>query len=121
MANTKMTKRQLFEELLALNEVKANEIYVKALKHEIELLDNRKNSEKPTKTQELNTELKKIILANMEENTSYTIAEISKFEELPPEHSSSQKISALVTQLKNAEKIKREEIKGKAYFTKVSD
>lgn len=115
----KMTKRELFEALLELNEVKSNQTYVDGLTHEIEILDNRKNSDKPTKTQEANKAIKEIILNRMEIGESYTIAEICKFEEIPEDCRSSQKISALVTQLKNDNLVAREEIKGRAYFSKV--
>ena len=115
----KMTKRELFEALLKLNEVKSNQAYVDGLTHEIEILDNRKNSDKPTKTQEANKLIKATILEGMANGTKYTIAEISKFNDIPEDSRSSQKISALVTQLKNDNLVIREEIKGKAYFSKV--
>ena len=71
---------------------------------------------KPTKTQVANEGFKKIILENMEAGRLYTISELTKEmpfgEELKP-----QRVSALVTQLKNAGQVIRTEEKRKAYFS----
>lgn len=120
MNKTKYTKRDFYNELLSLPDVKNKPHLVEQVKHEIELLDNRKNSTKPTKTQENNEIIKAIILEHMEIGTCYTVSEISKFEDIPDDSCSSQKISALVKQLKDAGLVAREEIKGRAYFSKVN-
>lgn len=116
MTNKKMTKREMFTELLALAEAQGKTHLIEGVKHELELLDNRKSSTKPTKTQEANEVIKQIILDTMEIGTCYTVSEISKFEEIPEDSRSSQKISALVKQLKDANLVVRSEIKGRAYF-----
>lgn len=75
-------------------------------------------SDKPTKTQEENMGIKSAILDAMEVGKAYTISEMMK--EFPClEGFSNQKISALVRQLKEEHLLDREEIKRKAYFTKV--
>lgn len=72
---------------------------------------------KPTKTQTENESIKVDILANMEPDKAYTIGEIQTMVGL----ASNQKTSALVRQLKESGLVDRSEIKGRAYFTKVSD
>lgn len=73
-------------------------------------------SNKPTKTQIANEALKAIIVDNMEENRLYTVSELC--EVIPfDEPISSQKMSALVRQLKESGKVVRTEEKRKAYFS----
>lgn len=78
----------------------------------------KKNSadRKPTATQTENVGLKEAILAFMEVGKQYTVTDImkgcAKVDGL-----SNQRVSALVRQLKDDGKIKREEIKRKAYFS----
>ena len=72
-------------------------------------------SNKPTKTQVANEGFKEIILANMEHDRLYTVTELTK--EMPfGEELSTQRVSALVRQLKEVGKVERIEEKRKAYF-----
>lgn len=73
---------------------------------------------KPTATQTANEGFKSAILAGMESGKGYTISELLK---AIPELSelSNQRVSAIVRQLKDEGLLSREEIKRKAYFTKV--
>ena len=80
----------------------------------------KKNSaeRKPTATQTENVGLKNAIVEGMEVGKAYTISELMK--SVPAlADLTNQRVSALVRQLKDEGKVTREEIKRKAYFTKV--
>lgn len=76
-------------------------------------------TDKPTKEQRENADLKVAILDAMEVGKAYTISEMMKEFECLKGYAN-QKISALVRQLKEDNLVNREEIKRKAYFTKVA-
>ena len=118
MANAKkMTKRDYYNTLLDLAEVKSNSVLVDFINHELELLD-RKNSadKKPTAQQTANEAVKTAILDNMVEGKMYTITDIIK---TVPECAdlTNQRVSALMRQLKEAKLVVRTEDKRKAYFS----
>lgn len=119
MTKNRITKRDRFNELLAIAEVKANPALVEFINHELELLakKNASNGErKPTKTQILNESIKDTIYNSMEQGKAYLVSELMK--EIPSiSEYSSQKIVALVHSLVDEGKVEREVIKGKAYFT----
>ena len=72
---------------------------------------------KPTATQVANETLKEAILAEMADNTIYRVGEMLKaFTCLAG--LSAPKVTALMTQLKDAGKVVRTEEKGKAFYTK---
>lgn len=78
-------------------------------------MHSKKNaSRKPTKAQAENEGIKTAILDFMADGVSRTVTDIQKAVGLE----SNQKASALVRQLKEADLLVREEIKGKAWFTK---
>ena len=88
---------------------------------EIEFLVERKDlhakknaTRKPKKAQEANEGIKAQILEFMENGKAYTITEIQKAIGIE----TNQKTSALVRQLKDDGLVLRNEVKGKAYFTK---
>lgn len=88
---------------------------------EIEFLVERKDlhakknaTRKPSKAQEANEGIKAQILEFMENGKAYTITEIQKAIGIE----TNQKTSALVRQLKDDGLVLRNEVKGKAYFTK---
>ena len=120
MANKKMTKRDYFNELLTIAEVKENKSMVDFINHELELLE-KKNASKSTtesKTQKANAGIKENLLNEMENGKAYTISDMLK--ELPCcKELTNQKVSALVRQLIVDGYIKRTEDKRKAYFSKV--
>lgn len=123
MTNTRITKKDRFNQLLALESVKANADLVAFIDHEIELLEKKNASassvtRKPTKTQIANEGIKAEMLDLMQSGTSYLISDMMKMFPTLAEYPS-QKIVALMRQLVKDEKVVREEIKGKAYFTKV--
>ena len=115
----KITKKEKFEMLLAMESVKGNEMLVEFINHEIDLLA-RKNSadKKPTAQQSANAEIQKAILEGMEVGKKYTITDLIK--EIPAcAELTNQRVSALVRQLMPTY-IERVEEKKKAYFVKVA-
>ena len=125
MANTqKLTKAQKYAMLKELAEVKANPTLVEFIDHELELLAKKNGAErKPTAKQVANDGLKTAILNAMESGRGYTISELLKVvpELTADENMTSQRVSALVTQLKDAGMVVRTEDKRKAYFTKAEN
>lgn len=118
MANTKkMTKRDYFNTLLGIAEVKANPDLVKFIDHELELLAKKNSAEKkPTAVQVANEGIKSVIVETLSENGGkMTISEMQKANAELGELSN-QRISALVRQLLNDGKVERVEEKRKAYF-----
>ena len=118
MANEKkMTKREKFEMLKALSEVKANPMLTEFIDHELALLAKKNASEKkPTAVQVANEALKQTIMDVMVENGCLmTITDIQKSCEGLAELSN-QKVSALVRQLKEDGKVEKVEDKRKSYF-----
>lgn len=123
MANTnttrKPTKRDNFNTLLNLSEVKADPKLVKFITHEIELLD-RKNTvdKKPTATQVANEGIKADIKAFLDahKGEKFTISALMK--SVPSiADASNQKVSSLVRQMVLDGQADRIEDKRKAYFT----
>jgi hypothetical protein len=110
-----MTKREMFEQIKANHSLSAEEVAF--IDHELELLAKKNSSEKkPTAQQALNNGVKEAILAGMEPDRLYTITELMK--EIPEcAELSNQRISALMRQLKDDQKVVRTEDKRKAYFS----
>ena len=120
MTNKKMTKRDYYNALLALKEVKGNEELVKFISHELELLAKKNSAEKkPTAVQIANENIKEVILETLKQNGGMmTISEMQKANAELGEMSN-QRISALIRQLKEDGKVERIEDKRKAYFKAV--
>ena len=121
MANTtKMTKKDYFKALLAIEEVNANSAMVNFINHEIELLEKKNGKRKPTKTQEENEIIKELILDKMAENVNqlFTATEIMKAIQPKIEvvELTNQKVSALIRQLIEVNLVKRIVDKRKTYF-----
>ena len=75
----KITKREKFEMLLNVAEVKGNEMLVEFIEHEIELLARKNGSEKkPTAQQQANAQIQQAILNGMEVGKRYTITDLIK-------------------------------------------
>lgn len=113
----KMTKREKFEMLMAISEVKSNPILSEFIAHELELLAKKNASEKkPTAVQVANEGLKQTIMDVLNENGGLmTVTDIQKScEELA--ELSNQKVSALIRQLKDDGKVEKIEDKRKSYF-----
>lgn len=109
----KITKREVINAMLQEEVIQENETYVNYLTHEIELLDKKSSSHKPTKNQVANEALKediKTFIGNAEEPVTAT--EIAKGLDIPV-----QKATSMLTQLIKAEAVVRNFDKRKAYFT----
>lgn len=110
----KKTKKMYFNELKAI--VKDNAELVAFLDHEIELVEKKNSSKKtPTKNQVENASIKDNILNAMATDKAYSVSEIIDLLGL---NLTNQRVSALLTQLVNDNKIVRSVEKRKAYFTK---
>lgn len=120
MANTekKLTKADHFTAII--NGYPLTDEHKAFLEHELELLvkKNSAKSTKPTAKQTANAAIKQAVLDYMADNTLYTVGQLVK--EVPdlPEDMTGQRMSALLTQLKDAGAIVRTEDKRKAYFSK---
>ena len=107
----KMTKVEMFKAIMEKYALSDSEI--EFINHEIELIEKKNSSRKPTKAQEENENLKGQILEIMETDKAYTVTEIQKAVGIE----SNQKASALIRQLRESGAVVRSEIKGKAYFS----
>ena len=117
MTNSKkMTKRDYFNSLLAIDEVANNSELVTFIEHELELLAKKNSAEKkPTAQQTANDGIKIAILDGMEPDTLYTITDLIK--NIPAiADLTNQRVSALVRQLISDGQVERIEEKRKAYF-----
>ena len=116
MENKKMTKRDYFTAILAIEEVQANTAMVEFIEHELELLTKKNSADrKPTATQKENEELKALILEGMEPNRVYTVTELIKSIDAIGDLTN-QKVSAILRQMTDT--VTRTEDKKKAYFCK---
>ena len=118
--STKVTKRERFAQLMEIvnaSQVENSAELVSFIEHEVELL-NKKNSRsgKPTARQIENEEIKATILSVMERvgkpmTVTQLLAEIGNSE------LSNQRVSALVTQLKDSGEVLRTVEKKVAYYS----
>jgi hypothetical protein len=77
MATTKITKKDMFLALLAIPAVAENAEMKDFINHEIELLNRKSTSKKPTATQEANAAFQKLIIDYLQEvGVSKTIKEL---------------------------------------------
>ena len=115
MTTKKLTKRDHFNALLNLEEVKANPILVEFIEHELDLLAKKNAADKkPTAQQTANKAICEAIVEGMEPNRLYTITELIK--EIPEcADLTNQRVSALVRGMIDIY-IERVEEKRKAYF-----
>ena len=115
-----MTKKELFTALLNLPTVQARPDFVAGLEHEIDLLNRKNTTRKPTAHQEENeilTERIKAILFHAPKD-GITITEVVKA--LDDDSITHSRVNQLVKKLKDEGIAVRTEIKRKAYF-KLSD
>jgi hypothetical protein len=106
MAN-KITKREVISTMLADETIKANEMYVAYLKHELELLD--KKAQKKGKSDEELAEierLKSLVVGALQKVGKGTVSEIQKADEELAELSN-QKVTSLLGALKKEEVVIR--------------
>lgn len=111
MENKKMTKKQYFGVLLEI--VKGNEDLESFINHEIELLDKKASSGTKTKNQVENENIKvEILNALADFGKGVTVTEL-----MNKVAYSNQKLSALLKQLVEENKVERTEDKRKVYFS----
>ena len=113
--STKVTKRMRFEQIKSL--ISDNEELVAFIDHEIELLDKKNSrSGKPTKTQVENETIKNTIFNTLQiAGKPMTVTQLLATEEL--NGLSNQKVSALLTQLRDVNKVVRTVEKKVAYYS----
>lgn len=115
MAN-KLTKKDLFNKLLEVEEISANEELVGFINHELELLEKKANRTGTTKTQKENEGIKDIIFETLRlEGAPMTITQLQETDKTL-EGLSNQKISALLAQLVNTNKVIRTKDKKTTLF-----
>lgn len=115
MENKKMTKKEMFGEIL--KRVSDNTEMVEFLNHEIELLERKASKSTQTKTQKENEGIKEIILNALTEiGKPVTITELQNANTELAEFSN-QKISALLKQLVDSKVVDKMIDKKKSYFT----
>ena len=120
MANTtKVTKKDRFEELKGIVSEMGRYALVAFIDHEIELISNRKRSDKPSKKQVENEGIKAEILAYLGTVDKAKVGDVTKA--LGDKVTSSQQVSALVTQLKNEGKVTRFTEKKDIFFAIVTE
>lgn len=120
MANNKITKKEMFTEILAL--VKDNKAMVDFINHEIELLDKKKSSgsKKAKETKDANQKLADdLYIALAELDIPVTISEFQKESKSGLAILSNQKLSYLLRLLVSEGRVIRTEEKKKAYFSVV--
>ena len=121
----KITKREMFAMISAVvekAEVENKDEMLKALAHEIELLDNKKSKSGQSKTQKENEILKEEILVELIEiNKPVTVSDFQAVTRFAPPEFSNQKISALLNQLVKEGRVHKEIIKKKSYFSVVAE
>lgn len=122
MTNKKLTKTDRFNILLSYDSVKADPDMVAFIEHEIELLANKRTNangeRKLTAQQTANAEIKSNIVELLASDATrlFSVTEIIKEAENIPEDMTSQRMTALLTQLIAEEKIQRIKDKRKTFF-----
>ena len=120
MANTKVTKKDMFTAILALiaETVPENaEVLTKFVENEIALLDKRAANKTATKTQKENEGIKTLILDALTEiDKPVTISELQAFSTDLAVYTN-QKLSALLTQMKAEGTVVKTVEKKKSYFS----
>ena len=118
----KMTKKEMFVQILNNHNLKADEIDF--INHEIELLEKRNSNggdKKPTAKQLENADLKTVILDFLANNPDDKFTITDMWKKIPVlannTEMSNQRISAIVNQLKKENLVVRVEDKRKAYFS----
>lgn len=119
MAN-KITKKDNFKSIIEVLAKNGREDLVAVMQHEIDLIEKKASNSKMTKNQEANQDIKALIIAELTRlakpvtitdliNESPEIAEVTG--------GSNQKVSALMTQLKNSSQVVRTQEGKKAMFS----
>lgn len=123
MATTKVTKRENYESLLKIEEVKANEELVAFIKHEMELLAKKasRKSNSKTKTQKENEEILQPAVTRTLENAEEGMTATEIAQAIIEISVSVPRVSAMLKKLVADGAVIREVVKGKPYFTIATD
>jgi Fic family protein len=113
----KITKVDRFNQLMALDEVKANADLMAFCEHEIELLQKKSSSKKPTKAQEENEVLKNKIVEVLGSFENGATASEVLGADTTFAGMSNQKISALLKQLVDSGVVVKSTDKKKSIFS----
>lgn len=118
--SNKVTKKDNFKAIIEVLAKNGREDLVSVMEHEIELIEKKASNAKMTKTQEANQDIKALIvkeLARLARPVTITelISESSEIAEITG--GSNQKVSALMTQLKNSNQVVRTQEGKKAMFS----
>lgn len=118
--SNKVTKKDNFKAIIEVLAKNGREDLVSVIEHEIELIEKKASNAKMTKTQEANQDIKALIvkeLARLARPVTITelISESSEIAEITG--GSNQKVSALITQLKNSNQVVRTQEGKKAMFS----
>ena len=113
----KLTKFQKFEMLMDIAEVQSNEVLAEFVKHEMELLSNRKSApKKQTAIQKENAIILEAIITGMKQGRPYTITEIIK--EIPAcAELTTQRVTAIMRPAIENKRVIRIEDKRKVYYS----
>lgn len=122
----KITKKEMFTSimkaidtyLIEFDDDRFNTDMVDALQHEIDLLDKKSGSKKPTATQVANEYLKETIVNVLDKDNGVTASDVLKMSE-DFDGMSNQKMSALLKQLVESGKVIKY-IEGKKSFFKLA-
>lgn len=120
----KLTKKENFGRIIEVLKANDREDLVEVVQHEIDLIDKKANSGKMTKTQTANEEIKNFMvteLARIGKPVSITGLMAESTELAEKVGNSNQKLSALMTQLKNAGVVVRTQDKKTALFSLAED
>jgi hypothetical protein len=119
MSEKKKVKRDYFNELLAISEVKTNPDLVAFIEKELDLLA-RKNSQsrKPTKDQEENEKLKNAIVELADNPITVSEYAVLLEKKFPGNRYSPQKVSALMRSLIEENRIVKHTDKKKSLFAR---
>lgn len=110
------TKRDFFNELLAIEAVSANAEMVAFINHEVELLNKKSGSKKPTATQVANEAIKDTIREVLSDGKARTVSEVIASGNFA-EGTTTQKISALMTLLIKSGDVVKTVNKKKSFFS----
>lgn len=104
----KITKKDMFKEVIALATENGRQDIVDFANHEIELLDRKKSSDTKSKTQIENESIKKVIVETLTDLAKFvTITELQNANEDLKVYSN-QKMSALLKQLVDNKIVKKQ-------------
>lgn len=117
MANSKMTQKDYFNEIIALAKDNGRDDLVIFAEGRIAQLEKKAGSKKPTKTQAENEGIKDIVRAALGSvNKAVTVTELQGLDEALGALSN-QRVSALLRQMVEADEVVKTVEKKKSYFS----